>query len=103
MADLPPNDAELDELLDSALEEFSTPAPPPPRTTAKPAAAAAPAAASSTNAGGNAGGSAGFEDEFMRQLTQGMEGLLKGSDGGSGSAEDSEMRTALDQLLKQMG
>ncbi|KAJ2767793.1 Peroxisome chaperone and import receptor, partial [Coemansia nantahalensis] len=100
MADVPPNDAELDELLDSALEEFSTPAPPPPpRAGAKPAASAAPAAA---NAAG-AAGSASFEDEFMRQLTQGMEDMLKGSSGEAGSGSDSEMRSAFDQLLKQMG
>ncbi|KAJ1730986.1 Peroxisome chaperone and import receptor [Coemansia biformis] len=102
MTDVPPSDAEFDELLDSALEEFSTPAPAPrPKPAAAPAASTDAARASGA-ARKDDGGS--FEDEFMRQLTQGMEDMLKNSAPElDGAAGESEMRSALDQLLKQMG
>ncbi|KAJ2786008.1 Peroxisome chaperone and import receptor [Coemansia javaensis] len=90
MANAPPSDAELDELLDSALQEFSE----PPRPKPKPAATAAPQ--DSTAAAQSADG---FEDEFMRQLARGMEDLLKDGPG----AGDPEMRGALDQLVEQLG
>ncbi|KAJ2160507.1 Peroxisome chaperone and import receptor [Coemansia sp. RSA 552] len=95
MTDVPPNDAELDKLLDSALDEFDEsppkPAPPKPKEANKP-----------KDSQGAAG--ADLEEDFMRELTRGMEDMLKGSaDSGQGAGNDDEMRSMLDNLLKQMG
>ncbi|KAJ2358942.1 Peroxisome chaperone and import receptor [Coemansia sp. RSA 2618] len=95
MANVPPNDAELDELLDSALEEFTAPSP-KPKTEPK----AEPAPSTQKPAGDE---TPGFEDEFVRQLTQGMEDMFKNSAAGGNEADEREMRNMLDQLLKQMG
>ncbi|KAJ2828996.1 Peroxisome chaperone and import receptor [Coemansia erecta] len=95
MANVPPNDAELDELLDSALEEFTAPSPKP-----KAEPKAEPAPSTQKPAGDE---TPGFEDEFVRQLTQGMEDMFKNSAAGGNEADEREMRNMLDQLLKQMG
>ncbi|KAJ2499868.1 Peroxisome chaperone and import receptor [Coemansia sp. RSA 1972] len=100
MAHVPPNDAELDELLDSALEEFTAPSP-KPKAGAKPEPTAEKAEPTQT-AQKPANEPTGFEDEFVRQLTQGMEDMFKNS-GTEGDAGEREMRTMLDQLLNQMG
>ncbi|KAJ1845266.1 hypothetical protein LPJ70_002582, partial [Coemansia sp. RSA 2708] len=71
MTDVPPNDAELDELLDSALEDFITEPSPKPKSPA-PDTAAVPAREPTAD-------DKGFEDEFVRQLTQGMEDMFKNS------------------------
>ncbi|KAJ2364340.1 Peroxisome chaperone and import receptor, partial [Coemansia sp. RSA 2610] len=92
MTDVPPNDAELDELLDSALEDFITEPSPKPKSPA-PDTAAVPAREPTAD-------DKGFEDEFVRQLTQGMEDMFKNS---SSTGDEAEMRTMLDQLLGQMG
>ncbi|KAJ2660999.1 Peroxisome chaperone and import receptor [Coemansia sp. RSA 1199] len=102
MAHVPPNDAELDELLDSALEEFTAPSP-KPKTEAKVEPKVEPKTEPAQTAQKPASDEpSGFEDEFVRQLTQGMEDMFKNSGSGSDAGER-EMRTMLDQLLSQMG
>ncbi|KAJ2003553.1 Peroxisome chaperone and import receptor [Coemansia thaxteri] len=100
----PPTDAELDELLDDAFEQFTVATP-------RPKAKKAPAPTESDGSGAVKAESAeaapdGVEDEFTRQLAKSMEALLKDSSAltgaeGEGAGGD-EMKTALDQLLKQM-
>ncbi|KAJ1950452.1 Peroxisome chaperone and import receptor [Linderina macrospora] len=94
------NDDEFDDLLDNALEQFTAPAPKP---APKPAAATADKPvdhlAGSTSA--TAEDITSFEEEFARQLTKGMEDLLK-SDAGGSSSETDQMKSTIDQLLKDM-
>ncbi|KAJ2576851.1 Peroxisome chaperone and import receptor [Coemansia sp. RSA 1807] len=101
MAHVPPNDAELDELLDSALEEFTAPSP-KPKAEPKPEPMAEKAESTQTAQKPATSEPSGFEDEFVRQLTQGMEDMFKNSGSGNDNGE-SEMRSMLDQLLNQMG
>ncbi|KAJ2809335.1 Peroxisome chaperone and import receptor [Coemansia furcata] len=103
-----PTDAELDELLDDAFEQFANT---PPKSVAKKESApvAPPAAidealraAAETGDAGGLGG-ANFDEDFAQQLAKSMEALLKDPAALSQTgAESDEMKTALDQLLKQM-
>ncbi|KAJ2736078.1 Peroxisome chaperone and import receptor [Coemansia sp. BCRC 34962] len=107
----PPTDAELDELLDDAFEQFTN-ATPKPKAKKEPAPVAPPAAIDgalrAAAAGEDADGLGGvnFDEDFARQLAKSMEALLKDPSALSGAAEtgaeSDEMKTALDQLLKQM-
>ncbi|KAJ1860470.1 Peroxisome chaperone and import receptor [Coemansia sp. RSA 2703] len=96
------NDAELDELLDDAFEQFTIePKAPPPSTAKK----------TSTQAGAPTSEPADvndkFQEEFARELAKGMEAMLKnpsllgGVDAGEGG--DLDMQKTLDDLLKQLG
>ncbi|KAJ2910974.1 Peroxisome chaperone and import receptor [Coemansia aciculifera] len=102
-------DAELDELLDDAFEQFTNAAP---KSEAKkePTSAVADStlrpATSSAAAAATEGSAAKFDEEFTRLLAESMESLLKdssaltGADGASAGSD--EQKSALDQLLKQM-
>ncbi|KAJ2848148.1 Peroxisome chaperone and import receptor [Coemansia brasiliensis] len=97
-----PTDAELDELLDSALEEFTAPSPQPTKSASR---AAEPASTSqpATIKNDESSTDKDFEEELVRQLTQGMEDLLKGSSESDSNADEAQVRSMLDQLLKQIG
>ncbi|KAJ2064510.1 Peroxisome chaperone and import receptor [Coemansia sp. S146] len=106
----PPTDAELDELLDDAFEQFTN-ATPKPKAKKEPAAPVVPPTAideALRAAAEDANGLDGvnFDEDFARQLAKSMEALLKDPSALSGAteagAESDEMKTALDQLLKQM-
>ncbi|KAJ2525375.1 hypothetical protein GGH20_003963, partial [Coemansia sp. RSA 1937] len=86
MAHVPPNDAELDELLDSALEEFTAPSP-KPKAEPKPEPMAEKAESTQTAQKPATSEPSGFEDEFVRQLTQGMEDMFKNSGSGNDNGE----------------
>ncbi|KAJ2095339.1 Peroxisome chaperone and import receptor [Coemansia sp. S100] len=103
----PTTDAELDELLDDVLDQFTNDAPKPktkepapvaPPTTVDEVLRAAAAAEGDDDLDG-----VNFDEDFTRKLAQSMEALLKDpsalSEAGS---ESDEAKTALDQLLKQM-
>ncbi|KAJ2808570.1 Peroxisome chaperone and import receptor [Coemansia guatemalensis] len=111
MANAPPRDDELDELFDNALEEFTAPTQKPKTATApvsvpvpETPSTTAPATASTTQNTGSTSAKqeSGFEEEFMRQLTQSMNDMLKDASSGE-AADDDEMRKMLDQMLKNMG
>ncbi|KAJ2644372.1 Peroxisome chaperone and import receptor [Coemansia sp. RSA 1694] len=107
----PPTDAELDELLDDAFEQFTN-ATPKPKAKREPAptdidnALRTAEAAAADGTDDTDGSGVNFDEEFARQLAKSMESLLKDSSTLSGAKEASagndEMKTALDQLLKQM-
>ncbi|KAJ2702556.1 Peroxisome chaperone and import receptor [Coemansia sp. IMI 203386] len=117
MTSVPPTDAELDELLDDAFEQFSI--EPTSSTDKKTDSKKTPVAetqttASSSTTGEAAGASsnkkadedigAKFQEEFAQQLAKGMEALLKDPsmlDGAPESQED--MQKTIDNLLKQLG
>ncbi|KAJ1810598.1 Peroxisome chaperone and import receptor [Coemansia sp. RSA 2598] len=121
MTSVPPTDAELDELLDDAFEQFTiepkTSADKKtdssrPTATAETQAAAAPSSSSAREpaAASNAGGlgddeiGAKFQEEFAQQLAKSMEALLKDPsmlDGAPGDQED--MQKTIDNLLRQLG
>ncbi|KAJ2081483.1 Peroxisome chaperone and import receptor [Coemansia sp. RSA 988] len=115
MANVPPRDDELEELLDNAFEEFTAPTQnPKPETATAPVpqvpSPTAPTASNSTqntdntqNTGSSSAKQvSGFEEEFIRQLTQGMNDMLKDAPSGEDS-DDVEMRKMLDQMLNNMG
>ncbi|KAJ2453601.1 Peroxisome chaperone and import receptor [Coemansia sp. RSA 2336] len=98
MASTSPNDAELDELLDSALEEFTTPAQP-----AKSASKPAEPAPASQPTSQDLSTDKDFEEAMIRELTNGMEDLLKATSEKDTAADEAQVRSMLDQLLKQIG
>ncbi|KAJ1952023.1 hypothetical protein EC988_003778, partial [Linderina pennispora] len=88
------NDDEFDDLLDDALEQFTAPAPKPaPKPADKPAESSSGSTETTEDI-------ANFEEEFARQLTKGMEDLLKTN--GGDSSESDQMKSTIDQLLKDM-
>ncbi|PIA17039.1 hypothetical protein COEREDRAFT_80755 [Coemansia reversa NRRL 1564] len=102
MANAPPKDDELDELFDNALEEFTKPTQKPKTATAPSPKAPATTSAKKNTDSTSAKSDSGFEEEFIRQLTQGMDDMLKDASLGEGD-DDGEMRKILDQMLKNMG
>ncbi|KAJ2549531.1 Peroxisome chaperone and import receptor [Coemansia sp. RSA 1933] len=111
MSNPPPNDDELDVLLDDAFEQFD--AAPPKQTQQKQSStvdtqektAKQPPYTADTTDELDVSGDVNFEEEFARQLAKGMEDLLKeSSESGVGnSVNEAEMKATVDQLLKQMG
>ncbi|KAJ2723053.1 Peroxisome chaperone and import receptor [Coemansia sp. Benny D115] len=119
MTDVPPNDAELEELLDDAFEQFTIDPPKPKEGSgnAKAAAAASETSAVTRSQGQGQGQSqsqgkadadvdaaAALQDEFAQQLAKGMEALLKDSSAlGADGKDDGDMQKTLEHLLKQLG
>ncbi|KAI9504275.1 Peroxisome chaperone and import receptor [Coemansia spiralis] len=105
MSSQPPNDDELDELLDDAFEQFDTSTPQQSSksqiSSEKPASNKSSPPTEATKKADGAALNANFEEEFTRQLSQGMEDLLKETSGANGADSD-EMKALLDQLVKQM-
>ncbi|KAI9482364.1 Peroxisome chaperone and import receptor [Coemansia sp. RSA 1290] len=98
MTNTSPTDAELDELLDNALEEFTTPSQP-----AKSASNAAEPASTSQPTSQGLSTDKDFEEAMIRELTHGMEDLLKVTSEKDTAADEAQVRSMLDQLLKQIG
>ncbi|KAJ1863491.1 Peroxisome chaperone and import receptor [Coemansia sp. RSA 989] len=98
MTNTSPTDAELDELLDNALEEFTTPSQP-----AKSASNAAEPASTSQPTSQGLSTDKDFEEAMIRELTHGMEDLLKVTSEKDAAADEAQVRSMLDQLLKQIG
>ncbi|KAJ1725112.1 Peroxisome chaperone and import receptor [Coemansia erecta] len=96
------NDAELDELLDDAFEQFTIEPKAPPPSTAKKTSAQADVSTSEPAETDDK-----FQEEFARELAKGMEAMLKNPSllGGAGAGEgsDLDMQKTLDDLLKQLG
>ncbi|KAJ1728268.1 Peroxisome chaperone and import receptor [Coemansia sp. Benny D160-2] len=111
MANAPPNDDELDGLLDDAFAQFDTPLPKQQSQTQKKKKPAdtqrslEPLSSSKSTDKNALSDDTNFEEEFARQLAKGMEDLLKESSGSDADSNvnESEMKAAIDQLLKQMG
>ncbi|KAJ2385033.1 Peroxisome chaperone and import receptor, partial [Coemansia sp. RSA 2559] len=109
MTSPPPNDDELDGLLDDAFEQFDAASPkqqaqPKQLSTIDTQKPAGKLSSANTDTKGASAGT-NFEEEFARQLSKGMEDLLKESSntGTDNAATEAEMKAAIDQLLKQMG
>ncbi|KAJ1667800.1 Peroxisome chaperone and import receptor [Coemansia sp. RSA 1646] len=112
MTNIPPNDDELDELLDDAFEQFDATSPKQQQqqqqqqasTTDMQKPTAKQPSSTSTNTK-DSSADTNFEEEFARQLAKGMEDLLKESSdsGADNTVNETEMKAAIDQLLKQMG
>ncbi|KAJ2875980.1 Peroxisome chaperone and import receptor, partial [Coemansia asiatica] len=124
MTSVPPTDAELDELLDDAFEQFSIEPKPSAtdkkteNTNSKVATAQTQAAATSSSftareaTGASASGEglgeddigAKFQEEFAQQLAKSMEALLKDPSMLDNAPENQEdMQKTIDSLLKQLG
>ncbi|KAJ2613682.1 Peroxisome chaperone and import receptor [Coemansia sp. RSA 1365] len=101
MANASPKDDELDELFDNALEEFTKPSQKPKTATAPSPKAPTTTSAKKNTDSTSANLESGFEEEFIRQLTQGMDDMLKDAPLGKND-DDDELRKVLDQMLKNM-